>query len=217
MDMEAGCSDEDMSGASNPLKLGQRIAEDAAHALEQRLLCGSQLVNVQSQPTRMKQRRTNLRRTSSAMPLSAQPAPPPHPQSEHTITVYALPVTWQHVEPWLAGRTKSRLEASCSVWLVCIAAECSVCCIKGMQFIEWMRHSHHMLAIGRCRRPAEELAMYRTLLPSPTEGGFAPRPYGARPLPAGWLSFGATCTHNPGCCLCSEVLQYAARHPHWMR
>ena len=35
MDMEAGCSDEDMSGASNPLKLGQRIAEDAAHALEQ--------------------------------------------------------------------------------------------------------------------------------------------------------------------------------------
>lgn len=30
--------------------------------------------------------------------------------------------------------------------------------------------------------------MYRTLLPSPTEGGFAPRPYGARPLPAGRLS-----------------------------
>jgi hypothetical protein len=55
--------------------------------------------------------------------------------------------------------------------------------------------------------------MYRTLLPSPTEGGFAPRPYATRPPPAGRLSSVSIYTHTSGCCLCLHILPCAADTP----
>jgi hypothetical protein len=56
---------------------------------------------------RTKRRRTNLRRTSSAMPPSARPAPPLRPQSEHMLTVCVPSVRWQHAEPCLKAVLKA--------------------------------------------------------------------------------------------------------------